>query len=351
METKRLSERNNAIDFLRGCVSISIMLIHTVWWSGESYLPKWFSNLFLWFDVPIFIFISGLAYNYVESVGKNIKNILKQWNKWIFFLIFYILIIFIFFRSEFKYTQLINYIFYKVPSSGSLCVVGGSLWYVTMYIKVTIFCSIILYFYNQNQTIKSKHILLFMIFLSMVNISFIDSYIAIYSFVYLLGYFSYKNKINSGYSFIFMEAYAVIFVNVLFSISGYGIVDIQSLKFPPTIFYLSFSVPGIILVWFLKDRIRISKSNPINYIGKNAIFFYYSQGISSSILYFIKPLIMVENIYLKFLIMAVINIVMAIIIGAIINELFNVFTKIIDKVKKMFIQNYGELFKKSNLDN
>ena len=82
----------NTIDFLRGCACIFIILIHTAWWSGQKYLPSWFSNLFLLVDVPIFVFLSGLSYNYFESIGKNIKGILKQWNKWVFFLIFYSLI-------------------------------------------------------------------------------------------------------------------------------------------------------------------------------------------------------------------------------------------------------------------
>ena len=83
--------RNNSIDFFRGLAFLAIIFIHTAFWSGESYNPAWFKNIFLLVDVPLFIFISGVSYNYVNSVAKNIKGILKQWNKWIFFLLFYIL--------------------------------------------------------------------------------------------------------------------------------------------------------------------------------------------------------------------------------------------------------------------
>lgn len=336
---EKLKERNYAIDFLRGCACICIILIHTAWWSGTSYLPNWFSNLFLLADVPIFMFISGITYNYIESVGKNIKNILSQWNKWIFFIAIYIAIVFIFFRHEFDHTQIIKYMFYSGLNNAPLSVVGGSLWFIPMYIKVTIFCSIILYFYNRNSNmIKFKHLLFLMILLSMMNIAFIDEYIAIYSFIFLLGYFSNKNKIKSFKQFLIFEFLAIIFAQLIFSISGYGINDIQNLKFPPTIFYLLASIPGLLVVWYLKDRLRISKKNPMNYFGKNAIFFYYSQGISSSLLFLILPLVNIEKVYIKFSLMALINILMAVSIGVVITILYNMLTKLIIKIKPYILK-------------
>lgn len=322
-----MNKRNYNIDFLRGCAFIFIVLIHTAWWSGQEYLPDWFSNLFLLIDVPIFIFISGLSYNYVESVGKNIKNILKQWNRWIFFLIFYVAITFIFFRSEFDLTKIVNYIFYGVPSEGSLKVVGGSLWFITVYIEVTILCSILLYFYNKYSKIEFKYILFFMILISTLNIDFIDSSTAIYSFVYLLGYYSYKNKFKSFKQFLLFELLTIFFVVFIFWISGYGIINLQDLKFPPTIYYLLASMPGILLTWFLKDKLKVLKNNFMCYLGKNAIFFYYSQGISSSLLFLIEPKIHIINIYIKFIVLVGINAVMAIVIGTTLNKLYNAIIK------------------------
>ena len=330
---KIFKDRNYTIDFLRGCACIFIILIHTAWWSGQKYLPSWFSNLFLLVDVPIFVFLSGLSYNYFESIGKNIKGILKQWNKWVFFLIFYMLILYIFFRSEFDLTKLVGYIFYQVPSTGSLQVVGGSIWFITMYIKVTLFCSVILFFYKKYNTLDFKYILMFMILLSVLNIAFIDYYVAIYSFIYLLGYYSYKNKIKSLNFFFVIETILIISIMLLFMVSGYTIKDIQMLKFPPTIYYLMISMPGIILTWFLKDQLKISKDNPLCYLGKNSIFFYFSQGISSSILYFIVRKVSISNIYFKFFVMAICNIFMAIIIGIILNELYDAFVLLIKKLK------------------
>ena len=81
--------RNNNIDFLRGLATISIIIIHTAWWSGEGYLPRWFSGLTLLVDVPVFMFLAGLSFNYVNSITKNIKGIIGQWKKWLYFLVIF----------------------------------------------------------------------------------------------------------------------------------------------------------------------------------------------------------------------------------------------------------------------
>ena len=326
-------KRNNIIDFLRGCACICIVLIHTAWWSGETYLPKWFSSLFLFLDVPLFMFISGITYNYIESVGKNIKGILKLWNKWIFFLIIYLLAIVFIFKSNFNYTNIVRHIFFQVPQYGPLKVVGGSIWFITMYIKVTLFCSILLYFYNKNRSsIEFKYIIMFLVLLSMLNDKILDNYTIIYSIIYLLGYYSYNNKIKDFERFMSLEVSFIIFNIALFIISGYKLTDLQILKFPPTINYLLASMPSIILVWYIKDIIKKSPSKVIDYIGENAIFFFFAQGISSSLLFFIK--INISNVYLLFIIMFIINLIMDLIIGFIIKELYDYVVKSIHNLIK-----------------
>ena len=325
-------KRNHNIDFLRGIAVISIILIHTAWWSGTSYLPIKFSSLFLLLDVPVFIFISGISYNYVNSIIKNIKGILKQWNKWIYFLIFYSLILLIFFNNSFHPSHIINQIFYNFPEETPLIVVQGSIWFIPMYIKVTIFCSIILYFYNKyKDKIELKYILLLILLLSQINIPFINKEIGIYSFIFLLGYYSSNKKISKN-TFIKSELLIILLTILIFKISNYSISNLQDLKFPVTIYYLLVSLPSIILFWYLKDKLKIKENNKINYIGKNALFFYYSQGISSSLLILISPHIHMYK-YIKFILMSSINIIISLIIGIILNELYNYIIKTYKKRK------------------
>ena len=82
-----MKKRNYNIDFLRGIATISIIIIHTAFWSGTEYLPSWVSNLTLLLDVPAFIFISGITSSYSKTFMKKINGLLKLWQKWIFFLL------------------------------------------------------------------------------------------------------------------------------------------------------------------------------------------------------------------------------------------------------------------------
>lgn len=58
-------------------------------------------------------------------------------------------------------------------------------------------------------------------------------------------------------------------------------------KFPPKLLYIFWSSFSLVTLFVLYNRLKISKESFITYIGKNAIFFYFAQGISSSLVYFI----------------------------------------------------------------
>ena len=106
--------------------------------------------------------------------------------------------------------------------------------------------------------------------------------------------------------------------------------DLQTIKFSFSVVYLPFSLISIILFWYLKDKLKIKDKNPIVYIGKNAIWFYFAQGISSSLLYYIYPYISNHRDIVVFPIMLIINIALATIMAIILEKSYN----IIDKIEK-----------------
>ena len=312
-------ERNYNIDFLRGVATICIILIHTTWWSGTMYLPSWVSNLSLLIDVPSFMFISGITFKYGNSVKKAIKNIYEQWKKWLYFLIFYSLIILIFFNSEFRVNEIFSWIVYYFPTENSLAVVNGSLWFMIMFIKVSILSTVLICSVNQfsncdkekNEMFKYILFILLFIFIytsmSKSNL-IIDSEVSFYSFIYILGYCLSDYKIKDKKTFLIMETINFICLYFVFKIFNLGITSIQMIKFPPFLPYLFFSLISIILFLYLKDNLKIRKTNRIVYIGKNAIYFYFSQGVSSSFLYDIYPYLVDMNIFFKFTILLIVNI-------------------------------------------
>lgn len=329
-------KRNYNIDFLRGIATIWIIIIHTSWWSGTIYLPNWFSNLTLLIDVPVFMFISGISFNYVNSIVKNLKSLLNQWKKWLYFLIFYTLLILIFYREQFILKDLFSWIVYIFPHSNSIEVVGGSIWFMIMYIKVTILCSIIICAINYfSKKDKLKHLktvlgimLLIFLYCSTNNsFLFLDSYVSFYSIIYILGYILHHYQLKNIKQLITLGVLNLIMVILIFSVLGLNISSIQDIKFPPSLPYLFISIFSLLLFWYLKDTLKIKESNIINYIGKNAIVFYFAQGVSSSFIYKVYNVTPFKNPVTIFILMLLTNITCTIIGAVFLNKSYELLTK------------------------
>jgi fucose 4-O-acetylase-like acetyltransferase len=54
MPNRSLTSRDSFIDNARGVAVLSIIFIHTVFWSGYSYVPEWVRTISLFVDVPLF---------------------------------------------------------------------------------------------------------------------------------------------------------------------------------------------------------------------------------------------------------------------------------------------------------
>lgn len=342
--------RNNNIDFLRGLATISIIIIHTAWWSGEGYLPRWFSSLTLLVDVPVFMFLAGLSFNYVNSIIKNIKGIIGQWKKWLYFLVFFTIILLVFFKSHINLSEVISWLAYTFKEPKELPIVAGSIWFMKMYIAVSVICSIIICsvnYYLKKDAYKTltkiilPFTLMLFLYVSAQNGSMVRlQYITFYSFIYLLGYISHEKKITSSKKLIILETSNILILLLTFYFLNIGINSIQNIKFPPSVPYLIFSNLSIMLTWYLKDKLKIIDNNKINYIGKNAIFYYFAQGISSSLLYVIIARFPLHNSIIKFICMLVTNFVLATIIAIFLEKSYAYVTSklknstILNKIKK-----------------
>lgn len=334
-----MKKRNNNIDFLRGIATLCIILIHTSFWTGEMYLPAWFKNLTLLVDVPVFIFISGISFSFIKTISKNVILLIKQWKKWIFFILIYSMIILIFYRSQFSIKDFICWIVYYFPNPTSLIVVQGSIWFWIMYIKVTTVCSIIIYSNNVLEKNKDKNlrnliyidllIILMYLYSSLSGTTtyILDTRTLFFSVIYILGYISLNYKLNFKRTLIY-EFITITITCILFYAFKYRIEDIQNIKFSFSVVYFVLSLISIILFWYLKDRLNIKDKNPINYIGKNAVWFYFAQGISSSLLYYIYPYVKDHRYLIVFVIMLFLNITMSLIIAILLEKVYNLVSKI-----------------------
>lgn len=335
--------RNYYIDFLRGLAAINIIIIHTAFWSGSSYVPSIIQSITLLLDVPFFFFLSGWSFSYVKSGIKNIKGIFSIQEKYFLFLILYTIILLIFSREEVSILNFINQFFYKrIIEPELLPVVMSSLWFLPVYVIVTGIFSFIISFIN-----KQNHDEYYLILLMLCLIGFIYTQLG-YNFLYLsrnflfYGFFYVFGFISRNYRITNFRGLIIILFIILISIVGFkeifnsNILIVQKLKFPPHIIYLLLSMIGIVIAIYMKGIILVENNNPIVKIGQKAIFYYFGQGISSSLLY-----LFVDKLnyrwYFKFLICIFINIILAIIISESLYRLYNVWAKL----KNKFMNKYS----------
>lgn len=60
-------EREHYIDLVRGIRAVSIILIHTCFFSGTAYVPMPMRSISLLLDVPAFFFIAGMTTTHVRK--------------------------------------------------------------------------------------------------------------------------------------------------------------------------------------------------------------------------------------------------------------------------------------------
>jgi hypothetical protein len=112
-------------------------------------------------------------------------------------------------------------------------------------------------------------------------------YVALYLSIFLIANQLKGKKIATKW-LPFLYGTLLIILIFLFWNSGKELfLKMNKAKFPPKLLYIFWSSFSLLTLFVLYNRLKITKNNFITYIGKNAIFYYFAQGISSSLVYFI----------------------------------------------------------------
>ncbi|MDQ8749364.1 acyltransferase family protein [Elizabethkingia miricola] len=358
-------KRDLYIDFAKGLATLSIIFIHTAFWSGQFYIPSEFRLLSLLIDVPIFFALSGITSS--GNIEKTLYRLLKLQITYMIFVTGLFFADWIFkagvitfwdidtlksFYSTFggkyvpqnpstaiNWAQLGNWYLHSYSNCDTFPVVMGSFWYLKVYYIVTVLGVLILRFFKQH---IPWFIALCVVLTLIFNIDLNNypsgqvGYVVYYLGVFLIGFLLKGKTIKKTYIPV-LYALAVISIITIGYIYGPDIYyKINKQKFPPQIPYIVWSLLSLITVFVLYNRLKITKDTFINNIGRNAIFFYFAQGISSSLVYFIVvPL--KGNIHWAILMVLVyvINVILAILIAEILKKADTLGWKILEKLRKL----------------
>lgn len=313
-------KRDRYIDFVRGLVAISVIYIHTVFWSGTDYVPEIFRMLALLFDVPVFFFCSGMSFAKTKRPVAVISSVFRLSIAFtLLAMIMDILCLNLTFRNTIS-------TFLLEGRASLLPLVSGSYWFVKPFVASLIFLGVFISFYYRYIPVLF-FILLISYPLAMYGLIPFDFAIRPYScfiaftlfgyWVYDKGFLKYgKSKFLSG---SLAAGLAVLFITIACLHQGFrAAVDLQSNKFPVNVSYIGASFIAIaIIIWCHSDKLRLPEC--ICKIGRDSIWFYAGQSVGSSILIYVAPAVKITweiKLPLMFLLNFILSFASAIILHA-----------------------------------
>lgn len=346
--SNNILKRDSYIDFVKGICAIAVVFIHTVYFSGDYYIPEFMHSICLFVDVPIFFFMCGCALSLKKSVaGVAAKQIFKLG------VAFAILVAILQILSmDFDLKRLISPLLLIWAEVPLVPLVSGSYWFVPVY-AVSLVCAEILIINIDRKYLWVGVLPLILIFYlitwrvgSITNMVVFGQFlqnIPFFSGLMVLGYLTYKK-----YTRVFPVAVLVTSVSIILFLIFVQHVPfyLQRYKLPVTLPYVSASMISIALILIgCGSNIILSLSkfrvySFVSYVGKNAIFAYMGQAIGGSILYAVVNLIHLPWVP-KMFVMFIINLSLSIFFAVVLNLLFKcvfIVTKRVDSVlDRLFI--------------
>ncbi|HFT8656081.1 TPA: acyltransferase family protein [Enterobacter cloacae] len=303
-----IKQRDYYIDNVRGLATLSVIFIHTVFWSGVFYVPDYMRIAALFFDVPVFFLLTGFVF---KSTGK-IDSLRQSVKIAYYFFVFTLIMNTLTFNLNID--QLIGAITFNSANIPVFPVVNGSYWFVPMYIssiiiahaliktlgektKFIIPMALLYYFVGYFADYKLHYTMLG------ININSLLFYVSLI----LVGY-NFYGLIGKRKSFIYLAIFFILFILLI----NYNNDAIRLQKYK-----LNLSLPYVlassISVAFIFTGLLTRKKSLLSWIGQRAIYFYMAQGIGASVIYIVVHKLKLDWIP-KLLIMFSINLAVTFIV-------------------------------------
>lgn len=336
------SRRDYSLDFFRGLSVLNIIMIHTAFHSGEMYVPNFFSQITLLFDVPLFFFYAGWSSFYSNSVGKLVKNLIKMLIEWIIFISMIDVIQFLISGERIPINIYVQQLYFNgVGVEHLFPSISWSTWYMPAYVIVSLIGTGLIILCKNNKRVISVILVLSvisMLYISQdaINLRVLDmsSYTICYLFFYFLGYLTVeKRRVTLIRTIINMIGIIVVWL-ILSRCYNMSFWNLQSAKFPPHLIYMVASLLSIVIVIFLRDKSRFNGllGKGLQYIGSHALYFYFAQGVGASFLFYIVQVISFDNWIIKFVVAYFINAIITIVLGVALSNMYKITNKIFDKI-------------------
>lgn len=242
------------------------------------------------FDVPLMVMISGFLAigSYKRSVEKKHSLFSYYWKRikrlvfptWIFLIIYFIFVYIISIGNTYPFDLI------KIIRSFLLLDGIGYVWIIRVYLLVSFLTPIIFYVNNMIKSDLYKLILLILIYIfyelfvflgiNELNsfFNYVIAYIIPYGFVFVMGMISknvnYKSDEKLSLFFLIIFIISAIAVSLNFN----GVQPTVIMKYPPTIYYISYALFASFLLISIAKRLDLKSNRIIEFCSKSSLWIY-----------------------------------------------------------------------------
>jgi peptidoglycan/LPS O-acetylase OafA/YrhL len=301
--------RNHYIDLLKGLAALNIVFIHTVFNSGFNYVPDWVRTLSLAVDVPFFFFLSGWAVASMPALRyqKTFTSLWRVYAQWVLFVVVTFAAMAVVAalttvplgsRRDFVASFLGNLALSNpntpLPFHG---VMGGGWFLVVYFAVIPVMTFAIALVRRHTDSLRPIAVLLLLCLVGFVRVQwgsaffFFDQYFLCYSAFFLLGYLQ-RDLVLRAWQSLVLVAVSLAGLWVMLAVQGARLIDLQQLKFSPTLAWACFSLLAIVVAVSAKRwQFRVGPRGPLNWVGKNALPFFFTNAVAASIVMWVEPLV------------------------------------------------------------
>ena len=332
--------RDPFVDWFKGIMIVWVIHIHTVYWSGDAYVPEGVRQMTLLADVPILFFISGYFTRpapFFTCLGNTIKQFIRLY-------LHYVVVSCLLLCAVVPVTVVLSgwdqvdigpsftSVFNMLPHGnlwGSIRGYNYSLWYVRDYFSLLVFVPFIAGL-RALFTIK-VNLLLFVLLCTALfpkeypDQSFLFSScgaVSFYLLFLLLGMIFREQEQRLETVSILLSLLLTTCLGLVIFYSDNRELFTSRYKFPPSIQYLVYSLP-LVHVFVLLKRKRQQSSRAYNrasslllrWCGVNIFYIYLFQGAVCSLPgYFIEPLVAVFHPGILYVLILSFNLVLTLVV-------------------------------------
>ena len=309
--------RDPFVDWFKGIMILSVINIHTVYWSGNSYIPEGVRQAALLVDVPIFFFMSG----YVTRPGSFFSCLCKTIRQFVRLYFHYLVISILLLTvvlsativlSGWEHTELrtaVISIFGLSPHGvlwDSIWGYNGSLWYVRDYFSLLVFVPFLVGI-SSLYRIKFNVLLFVLLFTALYPKEYADHHflfskygnVSFYLFFFVLGIIFRDREHDLDTRGLLLSLLLSLCLAAVVYHADNGVLFTDRYKFPPATQYLIYSLPLVHIFALLKKKCSHGSfsfagrcSRLLRWCGINIYYVYLFQGaVCSLAFFFVKYLV------------------------------------------------------------